>query len=642
MTRKLFQRGTIGNLELKNRVVMPAMGCSFASETGIASDEMIRYYQDRAKGGCALIITEITRVDDETGIGTPCQLSVTKKENIPSLVRLAEAIHAYDSKIFVQLHHPGNQTPSRLLDGKPPVSASDVTCKTIGDKPRALTTEEVEALVRKFVTGAVYCQIAGIDGVEIHAAHGYLINQFMSPHTNKRTDKYGGDFMGRMRFITEIIKGIQMQCGPKFPISVRLNGDDYIEDGIKLEEAVQMAVYLEKLGIQCLNVSCGTYESGYTIIEPQGMPEAWKQHLAKTIKSNVSIPVIAVNNIKHPAIAEKLLQADVCDFIGIARGQLADPEWANKAKAGKEELIRKCLSCMECFRVLNALKPLECTINPVLGRELHFNDDTMKKDGDGRKVAVIGGGPAGMQAAVVLAKRGYKPVIFEKDTKLGGAANLAAIPPHKELMGEFIDTMAEELKELNVEVRLNTPASVEDVAKLNPVGIFLATGGNPIVPQLDGIENAVTSTDVLTKQVEYKDKSIIVVGGGVTGLETAETIGQDNQVTIIEMAKDVGTTLYASAKALLMKRIMEQGTKVMTETTLVSVQKDSVTVKNAQGESQTIPCDAVVLAMGVRSDRSLRDEFEQSFDRVILIGDSEKPGQIREALHAAYDKAFVF
>lgn len=642
MTRKLFQRGTIGNLELKNRVVMPAMGCSFASETGIASDEMIRYYQDRAKGGCALIITEITRVDDETGIGTPCQLSVTKKENIPSLVRLAEAIHAYDSKIFVQLHHPGNQTPSRLLGGKAPVSASDVTCKIIGDKPRALTTEEVEALVQKFVTGAVYCQIAGIDGVEIHAAHGYLVNQFMSPHTNKRTDKYGGDFMGRMRFVTEIIKGIQMFCGPKYPISVRINGDDFIEDGIKLEEAVQMAVYLEKLGIQCLNVSCGTYESGYTIIEPQGMPEAWKQHLAKTIKAHVSIPVIAVNNIKHPAVAEQLLQADVCDFVGIARGQLADSEWANKAKAGKEELIRKCLSCMECFRVLNALRPLECTINPVLGRELHFNDDTMKKDGDGRKVVVIGGGPAGMQAAIVLAKRGFKPVIFEKDSKLGGAANLAAIPPHKELMGEFVDTMIEELKALKVEVRLNSPATVEEVAKLYPVGIFLATGGNPIIPALDGIENAVTSTDVLTKAVEYKDKNIIVVGGGVTGLETAETLCANNQVTIIEMAKDVGTTLYASAKALLVKRLTDQGTKILTETTLVSVQKDSITVKDAQGESKTIPCDAVVLAMGVRSDRSLREEFEQSFDRVILIGDSEKPGQIREALHTAYDKAFVF
>jgi NADPH-dependent 2,4-dienoyl-CoA reductase/sulfur reductase-like enzyme len=247
-----------------------------------------------------------------------------------------------------------------------------------------------------------------------------------------------------------------------------------------------------------------------------------------------------------------------------------------------------------------------------------------------------------MQAAIVLAKRGFKPVIFEKDSKLGGAANLAAIPPHKELMGEFVDTMIEELKALKVEVRLNSPATVEEVAKLYPVGIFLATGGNPIIPALDGIENAVTSTDVLTKAVEYKDKNIIVVGGGVTGLETAETLCADNQVTIIEMAKDVGTTLYASAKALLVKRLTDQGTKILTETTLVSVQKDSITVKDAQGESKTIPCDAVVLAMGVRSDRSLREEFEQSFDRVILIGDSEKPGQIREALHTAYDKAFVF
>ncbi len=642
MTQKLFERGSIGNLELKNRVVMPAMGCSLASETGIASAEMIRYYQERAKGGCALIITEITRVDDETGIGTPCQLSVTKKENIPSLVRLAEAVHAYDSKVFVQLHHPGNQTPARLLNGLQPVSASDVTCSTIGDKPRPLTTEEVEALVKKFVTGAAYCQIAGIDGVEIHAAHGYLVNQFMSPHTNKRTDKYGGDFKGRMRFVTEIIKGIQTVCGPNYPISVRINGDDFIEDGIKLEEAVQMAVYLEKLGIQVLNVSCGTYESGYTIIEPQGMPEAWKQHLAKTIKAHINIPVIATNNLKHPAVAEKLLEEGVCDYVGIARGQLADPQWANKAKNGQDKRIRKCLSCMECFRVLNALRPLECTINPVLGRELHFNDETLKKNGNGQSVAVIGGGPAGMQAAIVLAKRGFKSVLFEKADRLGGSALLAAVPPHKEMMSEFIETMIEECKEYGVEIRLDTQATAEDVKAIDPVGIFMATGGNPIIPNLPGIEHAVTSTDVLTGKAVYKDKNIIVIGGGVTGLETAETICADNDVTIVEMMKDVGTTLYASAKALLMKRLTDQGTKVMTSTTLKSLQSDSITVTDAEGKESTIPCDAVVLAMGVHSDKSLRKELEQVSDRVILIGDCDKPGQIREALHAAYDKAFVF
>ena len=316
---KLFTPGSIGNLELKNRIVMPAMGCSLAESTGEAGTRMIKYYADRARGGAGLIITEITRVDDETGVGTPNQLSVTNTHMIAQLSRLAEAVHAYDTKIFVQLHHPGNQTPSRLIDGRQPVSASDVTCNVIGEQPRALTTEEVEAMVRKFVTGAVIAQKAGIDGVEIHAAHGYLVSQFLSPHTNKRTDKYGGSFEGRMRFVTEIIMGIKAYCGPKFPISVRMNGSDYLPDGITEEDGIAQAKYLEALGISCINVSCGTYDSGATIIEPSYFKEGWKINLAANIRKAVKIPVIAVCNVKHPAFAEQMLADGAVDFVGIVK-----------------------------------------------------------------------------------------------------------------------------------------------------------------------------------------------------------------------------------------------------------------------------------------------------------------------------------
>ena len=639
---KLFERGWIGGLELKNRVVMPAMGCSYAEADGTAGEQIIRYYQARAKGGVGLIITEITRIDDVHGIGEPCQLSVTDLKFIPGLTRLAEAVHAYDTKIFVQLHHPGNQTPARLLHGAQPVSASDVVCKTVGDQPRALETAEVEQLVKQFVTGAVVCQRAGIDGVEIHAAHGYLVNQFLSPHTNKRTDKYGGDMMGRMRFIIEIIKGIQAYCGPKFPISVRMNGDDFIEDGIKLEEAVQMAMVLEKLGVQCLNVSCGTYESGYTIIEPSSFEEGWKKHLAKTIKAHVSIPVIAVNNIKHPAAAEALLEEGVCDFVGVARGNLADAEWANKARAGCDGMIRHCIGCMECFRVLNECRPLECTVNPVLGREYLINDDTIKNNGEGRKVAVIGGGPAGMQAAVTLAKHSFKPILIEKEGRLGGSVNLADQPPHKQLLTEFTKTMENELKALGVEVMLNTTGSAALCRELGVEGVFLATGGNPIVPKLPGIEKAVTSTQILTREIEPEGKTIAVIGGGVTGLETGEFLSGKNKVVIVEMMKDVGTMLYASAKAVLLKRLNEAGAQIMTQTTLQKITDEGILVKDAEGNDKVIPADLVVLAMGVHSDQSLRGELEAAFDRVVLVGDAQKPGQIREALHAALDKALVY
>ena len=641
---KLFEPGRIGNLEIKNRVVMPAMGCSFAESTGEAGARMIKYYADRARGGVGLIITEITRVDDETGVGTPNQLSVTNTHMIAQLSHLVEAVHAYGTKIFVQLHHPGNQTPSRLIGGKQPVSASDVTCKVIGEQPRALTTEEVEAMVKKFVTGAVIAQKAGVDGVEIHAAHGYLVSQFLSPHTNKRTDKYGGSFEGRMRFITEIIMGIKAYCGPKFPISVRMNGNDYLEDGITEEDGIAQAKYLEALGISCINVSCGTYDSGATIIEPNYFAEGWKRHLGANIKKAVNIPVIAVTNIKHPEFAEQLLEDGDVDFVGIARGHLADPDFVCKTRAGKEKSIRKCIGCMECFRILNDGLPLGCTLNPVLGREFEWGDDKLVKNGEGRTVAVIGGGPGGMEAALTLAKRKFHTVLFEAEGKLGGTANLAAIPPNKGMINEFVETMEEQLKEAGVEVRLNTPGTLEEVKRIGAEAVFMATGGKAVRPLLEGIDLAVTAEDFLAGKAEVKGEDVVVVGGGVTGLETAECLSKDHKVTVVEMLDKVGGNLYPSVTMHLAQEIMKAGGTIAKGKALMKIEEGCVTVKDTHSnEESQIKADTVVLAMGVRSLRPGYEELSKEYgDRLILIGDSDRPGQIYDALHSGHDRAFVY
>ena len=640
---KLFEPGKIGNLEIRNRIVMPAMGCSLAEVTGEPGPRMIRYYTDRAKGGAGLIITEITRVDDETGVGTPNQLSVTNTHVIGQLSRLVESVHTYGTKLFVQLHHPGNQTPSRLIGGKQPVSASDVTCKVIGEQPRALTTEEVEAMVRKFVTGAVIAQKAGVDGVEIHAAHGYLVSQFLSPYTNKRTDKYGGSFEARLRFITEIIMGIKAYCGPKFPISVRMNGDDFLPGGITLEDSVKIAVYLEKLGVACINVSCGMYDSGATIIEPSYFAEGWKKHLSTAIKNAVSIPVIAVDNIKHPSVAEALLEEGASDFVGIARGFLADANWGVKAKKGEDLYIRKCLGCMECFRILNDGLPLGCTLNPILGREFEFGEDKLVRNGNGTPVAVIGGGPAGMQAALVLAKRGFRTILFEAGDRLGGTVNLAAMPPNKGMLAEFVETQKAEIEKAGVEVRLNAKADVETLKACGVKAVFMATGGKAVRPNLPGIEKAVTAEDVLAGKAEA-NSDLVIVGGGVTGLETAELLGKDHKVTVVEMLDKVGGNLYPSVVMHLAQEIMKQGGTIAKSTALVSVEDNGVKVKDTKTEEEKfIPADTVILAMGVRSERPLISELCEEFgENVVLVGDADRPGQIYDALHSAYNRAFVF
>lgn len=641
---RLFEPGQIGSLELKNRIVMPAMGCSLAESTGEAGARMIKYYADRARGGAGLIITEITRVDDDTGVGTPNQLSVTNTHMIAQLSRLAEAVHAYDTKIFVQLHHPGNQTPSRLIGGQQPVSASDVTCQVIGEQPRALTTEEVEAMVKKFVTGAVIAQKAGIDGVEIHGAHGYLVSQFLSPHTNKRTDKYGGSFEGRMRFVTEIIMGIKAFCGPKFPISVRINGSDYLDDGITEEDGIAQAKYLEALGISCLNISCGTYDSGATIIEPNYFQEGWKRHLAANIRKAVSIPVIGVCNIKHPAFAEEMLEAGDVDYVGIARGHLADPDWGRKAAAGRDQLIRKCIGCMECFRILNDGLPLGCTLNPVLGREFEYGDEKLVRDGAGRTVAVAGAGPAGMEAALTLAKRGFKTVLFEEADRLGGTVNLAAIPPNKGMLKEFIETMEAQLAEAGVEVRRGTAASVEAVKETGAEAVFIAAGGKPVKPPIPGIERAITAEDYLAGRAAVEGQNVVIIGGGVTGLETAECLAPDHRVTVVEMLDKVGGNLYPSVVMHLAQEILKTGGVIAKGKKLVSVGSGEVTVEDTKtGEQTVIPADTVILAMGVRANRPSIEDFRAAFGtRVILVGDSMRPGQIYDAMHSGHDRAFVY
>lgn len=642
--KRLFSKGTIGNLELKNRIVMPAIGTALASSTGEASQEIIAYYEERAKGGCGLIITEITRIDEEYGVGCANQLTLTKPQHVPQLERLVRTVHKYDTKLFVQLHHPGRETHSVLIEGRQIVAPSAIMCKRTMEMPRALTTEEVEGLVKKFVTGAKLAQMAGVDGVELHGAHGYLINQFLSPYTNHRTDRYGGDFIKRMRFITEIIIGIKHICGPNFPISVRISGDEFVEGGLKLDDTIKIARYLESIGVDAINVSSGTYESGVTIIEPTSYPQGWKRHLAAGIKQAVKIPVIAVSTVKKPEFAESLLEGGTVDFVGVGRSQLADPEWSNKALHGKDDEIRPCIGCLHCIETLSKGGVVKCAVNPRVGREIEFS--TLDKCADRQTVVIIGGGPAGMEAAKTFAERGFKPVLFEKSEQLGGALRLAGMPPGKDLMTEFVEYQKRELLRSNVEIKLNTEPTLEEIQALDPYAVFWAAGADPIIPPIPGVDNAhvCTANDILDGAVSFSGKRTVVIGSGMTGCETAELLASNgNEVSIVEMQEKIGNGIYASILYDMTQKLKKHNVQVVTNHKVAAIGDDSVTVVHTKsGQPQTFAAERVVLSLGVKPNKGLLEQLNETFpSRVRVIGDSSKAGKVSDAIREGFEKSFV-
>lgn len=647
MYTKLFEAGNIGKVKLKNRLVMSPMGCGLANLDGTPSKEMIAFYEARAIGGVGLIIPEITRVNDVHGAGLMRQLSVTKDRHIEPLSKLAEAIHKHGSKIMIQLHHPGRETVSALLGGQPVVSASAIPCKYLNQKTRALTTEEVKELVKQFALGARRVQKAGCDGVELHAAHGYLLQQFLSPYTNKREDEYGGSFENRLRFILEIISEIRKQCGVDFPIGVRLSVEEFLdktgveEDYIHIQDGIKIAVALEKAGIDFLDVSCGLYETGMTCVEPISFPQGWRKDMIKAVKSHVNIPIIGVSVIREPQVAEALLEDGVEDFISMGRTWLADEQWGRKVQEGREDELRKCVNCLRCFESLNEYNaqgmPLECAVNPRLARELQFGD--LKYDTEGHKAVVVGGGPAGMCAAETLARRGIKVILMERQGQLGGTVNLAKKPPLKEHMQWIADYYTVELEKLGVEIRLNTEASKENIMAENPDAVIIATGSVSIVPEsIKGInrDNVYTVEDILMDKVNATNKNIIVIGAGLTGLETSEYLcAKGNKITIVDILKQPAPNANHTNVADVCSRLQKYGAQYKLGYSLKEIKEDSIVIENVDTkEESVVNTDAVVLSLGFKPDRSLVSELDGVEVRV--IGSAIKDGTIAPATRTGY------
>ncbi|MEA5013863.1 MAG: FAD-dependent oxidoreductase [Candidatus Limiplasma sp.] len=637
MYRKLTSPVSIGSLCLHNRVVMPAMGVNLSARDGGVSEDIIAYYEARARGGVGLIITEITRVADGAGAGEPCQLAARSVRDIPDLQRLVDAVHKYDAKLFFQLQHPGAMA-SPAVTGVQPVAPSPLPWMEEG-AVRVLSTEECGALVQAFVDAARVVQMAGADGVELHGAHGYLVNEFLSPAMNRRTDAYGGSFEGRMRFAVEVLQGIRAACGPHFPISVRINAQEDLPGGADLEEAQRIAVGLERAGADAIDVSC--FSQG--CIEPGTFAQGWKKHMAAAVKEAVSIPVIAVCNVKEPKIAEELLAEGVCDLVGVGRGHLADPQWCNKAFEGRQEEIRRCIGCLACFEEICKLRRVRCAVNPAAGREREYA--CPRRDGGGRTVAVVGGGPAGMEAALVLKARGFFPVILEEEARLGGALNVADKGYGKALITQYADSLIAQVRHAGIEVRCGEKATVEKIRGLNPCGTFVACGGAPIKPPVEGIDSAhvCTAEEVLTGKIK-PDSAVAVIGAGMTGLEAGEMLaGRGCGLTLVDMTDAVGTGMYPALVEDVMSRINPYGPSILTGHRLARIAPGRATLTRlSDQESVGVQADWVVLAVGVRPRKETVEEFCSALDNVRVIGDAKRCGRILEATQDAHAQAFVF
>ena len=605
MFENMFKPGKIGNLEIKNRLVVPPMLSEYADEDGNLTERYIRYYEEKAKGGFGLIIAEDNAVEPR-GAGFTKLAGLWDDSQIEKHREFTSRIQAHGAKIFVQVYHAGREASQSII-GTQPVAPSPIHDPAIYEIPHELTIDEVIELEDKFVDSIVRAQKAGYDGTELHGAHGYLINQFVSPFSNKRTDIYGGNIINRLRFPLNIIKKAYAKVGKDFVITYRISADEFVEGGLTIEDSKIIAPILENAGIKAIHVSGAVYKSGHLPSAPYQAATAIFSDLAKEIKSVVNIPVIAVNKINTPFVAESILKQGKADFVAIGRASIADPEFPNKVMEGRLDDIIPCISCDQgCQGYIALQKPVSCLVNPRTGREGEYN---LEKVDNPRKVMIIGGGLAGMQAGVVAAIKGHRVEIFEKADRLGGRWLLAAIPPGKEIFNSFVVYLKGQLDKHEVKVHLNTDITEKLINTFNPDHIILSAGSNPITIPFKGLEtnkNVFQANEILSGKV-LPGRNVAIVGGGLVGMETAEHLAVHNSsVTVIEMKETCLEEMAGIPKVFMLKSLEHNKVAIKLGTKLEEIRANSIVISK-KSVFEEIPVDQIILAIGARPNLALEE-----------------------------------
>jgi 2-enoate reductase len=658
--KHLFEPVKIGRVEIKNRIALAPMGTGsiLVDSEGKLGPRGVEYYLERCRGGVGLIISHASKVENEIeslrrGAGFPLITHVVAGP----FAELADTAHAFGTKIFVQLSAGFGRTANpRILRDKP-VSASvnpnywdpTIIC-------REVTTEEVETLVKAFGPAAELLAECGIDGVELHGHEGYLFDQFTTAVWNRRTDKYGGELADRLNFSIEVLQEIKRRVGKSFPVQYRfglkhymkglrsgaLPGERYVEAGRDIEEGLKMARMLEEAGFDALHVDAGCYDSWYWAHPPGYQKYGCMVDMAAEVKKVVKIPVIAVGRLDVPELAEKVIAEGKADLVAIGRGFLSDPHWARKVEEGRQEHIRPCVGCHDgCMGRLVVGKPTSCAVNPASGREKEY---ALSPTNQSKKVMVIGGGVAGMEAGRVAALRGHRVVIYEKSDKLGGHVTEAVAMPFKEGEQKLLEWYQTELGDLKVEIRLKTEVTPEIIQKSSPEVVVVATGSKPIRLNVPGADrpSVINACDFLARK-EQAGQRVVVVGGGQVGCEVGLWLSQQGRkVTVVEKLDDLligARPIPWMNRVMLLDLLKFHKVEVMTDTSLFEVTDKGAVVIHKDSRRETLPADTVIIAVGLESEQGIYRQIQGSLTNLYLIGDAREAKNIMNAIWDAYEVA---
>lgn len=634
----LARRGRIGSVELRNRVVKSPQATATANQDGSVTQRTVDHYRRLGEGGIGLVMVEYTYVDDDASKAIHNQIGLSRREHVAGLGWLADEVHSTGAKVGLQLAHGGRQ---KFLGTKPLKSASTSSWSEVeaveGNIPQAMTRDEIHQLVKDFGTAAARARDARFDLVEVHAGHGYLLTNFLSPHTNDRTDEYGGSFENRSRILIELVDEIRRSVPRDFPLSIRLSVVDYEPDGITIDETVQLARLLEEHGVDVIHASGGHHALMEWEVSPWYMPRALHRWGWEKIREAVSIPIIGSGSLVAPEVANEIIESGSADFVSLGRAMLADPDWTIKALTGRRSEITPCIRCNDgCLhRGLNVGRSSGCSVNPRLNEERSFPLREVTRAED---VAVVGGGIAGMRSAVTLHDRGHRVTLYEPET-LGGALNFTRSWQSKVDLRALVEHLEHEVRTRGITV-VSARADAEDLAGYQTV--VLATGACEREPEV-AVASGTTATTPATVSPADIGRQVVVIGGGFQGSECALRVARecpDSEITLVERGAALLAGDEVFTDVMLLPSLLEKaGVQIRTSTTAVSVDPAGVTVE-AAGERSRIPADTVILAAGRhRPDDEFRARLEERGHRVIVVGSAQRPGRVFDAIHSSFFEA---